>query len=411
MNNASHESDTTMRNHFVRPEGQRRLKIRHALPAFGAIPKNPDAEPMSGIVAGTIAMAQEQARLKHEVEVIGWNETGTSYRSRSSGVRLEAIKKWGKAKHGKYNFEWLLPVLARSIKNGPADILHIHSEWGLLHLPIASVRILHLRTPIPDPITPAHRRLLKKSDAVLCNSGYIRDRFLHGFEYPIDRTFVVYNGVNQQWFAGISRETARARLGLNQDDFIVLYAGAIVPEKGFQLLVDALRLLEAQRRPLLLVAGSLGLWRSSLGHAPEAIQYHENALRAAQAIQARFLGLVAHRDMPEVYAACDCFICPSIWNEPFGNVNIEAMSAGRPVIASRVGGIPETIADGHTGILVPPGDPRALAAAIARLGDDRELRTRMGHAARERAKRFSWEATATQLEGVYQALLAEKRTS
>jgi len=76
-------------------------------------------------------------------------------------------------------------------------------------------------------------------------------------------------------------------------------------------------------------------------------------------------------------------------SEGFGRANLEAMAAGKPVVSTRVGGIPEVVSDGETGLLVPPGDRAALAGAIIRLGEDQDLRRQMGAAGRRRAKLFS----------------------
>ena len=92
--------------------------------------------------------------------------------------------------------------------------------------------------------------------------------------------------------------------------------------------------------------------------------------------------------------------------EPLGNATLEAMAAGRPVVGSRVGGIPEMVVDGETGVLVPPQDPPALAAALEPLIGSPDLRERLGRAARERAERaFSLAAHASRLQSLYDSVL------
>jgi glycosyltransferase involved in cell wall biosynthesis len=92
------------------------------------------------------------------------------------------------------------------------------------------------------------------------------------------------------------------------------------------------------------------------------------------------------------YARCDVCVVPAIWPEPFGIVAVEAMAAGRPVVASAVGGLASTVIDGETGLLVPPGDPSALAAALERLLDDRALAWRLGASGRDRARWYDWDS-------------------
>jgi len=101
-------------------------------------------------------------------------------------------------------------------------------------------------------------------------------------------------------------------------------------------------------------------------------------------------------------------VLPSVY-ETFGIPLVEAMSAQVPVVASRVGGIPEVVADGETGVLVERGDPMALAEAIGRLLENESLRDRMGRAGRERVLRlFSWDRVATATLDLYQGLIARK---
>src|SRR5207245_2798836 len=112
----------------------------------------------------------------------------------------------------------------------------------------------------------------------------------------------------------------------------------------------------------------------------------------------RVVGYVHQRDLPSLYREFDVLAVPSLttptWIEQFGRVAVEAMATGIPVVASDSGSLPEVIGDG--GLLVPPGDPRALAAALDRLAGDPAERARLGKAARSRAEHYSWDAIARQ---------------
>jgi glycosyltransferase involved in cell wall biosynthesis len=107
----------------------------------------------------------------------------------------------------------------------------------------------------------------------------------------------------------------------------------------------------------------------------------------------------------EAWRRATIALVPSIWAEPFGIVVIEAMAGGTPVIGSRIGGIPEIVVDGESGLLVPPSDPVALRSAMQRLLQDPELRQRMGCAAKERAADFAAHAVVPRIEAIYQQLL------
>ena len=118
----------------------------------------------------------------------------------------------------------------------------------------------------------------------------------------------------------------------------------------------------------------------------------------------RFLGF--RPDAPRLIPAFDVITVPS-HIEPLGNATLEAMAAGRPVVGSRVGGIPEMVVEGETGVLVPPQDPDALAAALEPLIASPEQRQRLGRAARERAERaFSLGVHAARLQEVYDSVLS-----
>jgi len=119
-----------------------------------------------------------------------------------------------------------------------------------------------------------------------------------------------------------------------------------------------------------------------------------------------FTGL--RSDVPAVLAAADVSVMPSL-NEALSNVLLESMAAGAPTVATRVGGTPEAIVDGETGLLVPPGDTRALAVAIGRLLADRSLAARLGQAARRLIQtRFSVDRMVAATEQLYVDLLARK---
>ena len=161
----------------------------------------------------------------------------------------------------------------------------------------------------------------------------------------------------------------------------VLYAGRLSPEKGVLELVEA-----AQGLPLV-VAGD-GPLRDRVPGA---------------------LGWVAHDELLRLYERAAVVACPS-HREGFGVACAEAMAHARPVVASNVGGLRDLVADGETGLLVPPGDAEALRAALERLLGDAELRRRLGEAGRERIREhFSWEQAVSLTVTAYEDALPEAR--
>jgi glycosyltransferase involved in cell wall biosynthesis len=121
----------------------------------------------------------------------------------------------------------------------------------------------------------------------------------------------------------------------------------------------------------------------------------------------RFTGWLSQEELPRLYAETDVTAVPTIAQEGLSRTSVEAMAAGKPVVASRIGGLPYTVADGATGLLCQPGDPDDLARKLAMLLDDAEMRKRMGLAGRKRfEEEFTWD---TVIEKHYRPLFQKKR--
>ncbi|MFI9485410.1 glycosyltransferase [Promicromonospora sp. NPDC052451] len=180
----------------------------------------------------------------------------------------------------------------------------------------------------------------------------------------------------------------------------VLSVGRLVERKGVATLVEALAVL-AGRGPApveLLVAG--GPPADEIDRDPEVRRLRDLAARAGVGDRVRFLGAVAHEEVPGLLRDVDVVACTP-WYEPFGIVPLEAAACGRPVVASAVGGMLDTVVHERTGLLVPPRDPEAVADALARLTDHR-FRHRLGAAARVRAeRRYGWVSVARQTAEAY----------
>jgi glycosyltransferase involved in cell wall biosynthesis len=184
-------------------------------------------------------------------------------------------------------------------------------------------------------------------------SRFLRDRLVGAEGLPADRVDVLHWPVEPS----ISRsEPDAARAGPARR---FLFVGSLVPEKGPQVLLAAFR--EAVRQEPAL----------SLSFAGEGPRAYVAELRASAAgLPVRFLGRLDRAGVTAAYRGHDALVVPSIWDEPFAVVPLEAMALGLPVIATAAGGTPEAVEDGRTGVLVPPRDPAALCAAILRVAAD-----------------------------------------
>ena len=165
-----------------------------------------------------------------------------------------------------------------------------------------------------------------------------------------------------------------------------LFVGDVSADKGVDVLLQAYAGLTGVP-PLILIGRR---------HASQVLALPPNVV---------ILDSWPHAAVMEAWRRCSLALMPSIWAEPFGLVALEAMAAGCPVIASRTGGLRDIVIDGDTGLLVPPGDPAALRAAMATLSASPELRERMGQAGQRRVAEFRASVVVPRLEQVYRAVL------
>ncbi len=212
-------------------------------------------------------------------------------------------------------------------------------------------------------------------------------------------------GFSPQEFYPINKSLARKKLGLNEDETILLQLGRMVPRKGVDNVIRALTYLKNKYSKLrLLVVG---------GEVEEAdiLSMPEIKRLAAIAGAGQVSGLVKfvgrkNRDMLKYYySASDIFITTP-WYEPFGITPLEAMACGRAVIGANVGGIKYSVEDGKTGLLVPPNDPLLLAQKTAQLIDDGKLLSMMQKNALRRVnKYFTWTIVAGMVHALYQQIM------
>ncbi|HLX51501.1 MAG TPA: glycosyltransferase [Streptosporangiaceae bacterium] len=175
----------------------------------------------------------------------------------------------------------------------------------------------------------------------------------------------------------------------------VMTVGRLVPRKGNDTVIAAIARVPGTE---LVVAG--GPAHGQLDGDPEATRLRRVAGECGVAHRVRFAGRVAHEDVPALMRSVDVVVSDP-WYEPFGIVPVEAMACGRAVIASAVGGHLDTIADGVTGLLVPPRDPAALAGALSGLLTEPGRLRDLGAAGAVRAARYSWDRIAAETEAVY----------
>jgi glycosyltransferase involved in cell wall biosynthesis len=297
--------------------------------------------------------------------------------------------------------------LARLLRRERVDVLHTHTALAANVLSrvagrlagVAVVSHIHIENYFrANRLARAvHTRLdnatVRLASRVLAVSGSTRDTLL-AQGYPPQLVEVVHNGIDVDVQAARHADGLRAELGLATDATIVGEIGRLCAVKGQRELIEAAALVPAAH--VVLVGDDLeqgGAYRTLLG---------ELARERGIADRVHLLGYRA--DAGELLDQFDILVLPS-WIEGLPGVVLEAMAHAKPVIATPVGGTPELVADGETGLLVPPRDPAALADAIRSLLADPDRARELGRAGHERAAReFSETAMTTRVLEVYDAV-------
>jgi len=234
------------------------------------------------------------------------------------------------------------------------------------------------------------------ADRVICVSGMLRTEVRELYGVPLDKTHVIYNGVDVDRFDNrLNGQAVRRRCGIGADDPTVLFAGRMTSQKGPDLLLEAVPKLRRQhRRARFLFAGD--------GDMRENLEQRSRELGVSPAV--RFVGHQAGRDLLGLFKTADTVCVPSR-NEPFGIVILEAWSARKPVVATRNGGPAEFVRNEDTGMTVT-ADSESIGAGIDAVLSDKTFGRRLGRNGRREAEsHFTWDAIAGQTGEVYHKVL------
>jgi len=316
----------------------------------------------------------------------------------------------------------LAPIVATSgalaadrlLKQGGFDLVHAH--WVVPNGPVGALAASRRSLPFvlslhgsdvavaerSRAVGRAVRWTFARTAAVTAPSTDLQERARRlGAREPLER--VPYGADVTAFEVAPERASAfRQRLGLAEEDVVVAGIGRLIPVKGFEFLVDAhAAAIADDPRLRLVIVGD--------GDSRPALEARVRDLGVADTV---VLAGAAERDeIPLFMAAADIVAVPSIryggYVDGLPNVALEAMAAGRPVIGSRVGGIPELVRDGENGLLVPEKDARALAQAVVALAADERLRRQLGAAGLEEIRgNRSWDAVGRHFVEIYERAVA-----
>lgn len=302
--------------------------------------------------------------------------------------------------------------LARDIVRRRVDIVHAYNFYGNVfaippaRLAAAPVVIASIRDRGPY-LTPmqarVQRQVCRVATRVLVNADSVKEWLLHQ-GYDPTRIVVIPNGVDLTRFnTPVDRDAIRRELGLAPGTPLATVVSRLNELKGLEQFLEAAALL-APRFPALRF---VMVGEAKLGDREYLARLTRLAASLGIADRVFFIGL--RSDVPALLASTTISVMPSL-NEALSNVLLESMAAGAPTVATRVGGTPEAMVDGVTGLLVPPADPAAMAEAVAHLLTDPDRAAALGRAARQAVEdRFSVERMVEATERLYVNLLSETR--
>jgi len=298
-------------------------------------------------------------------------------------------------------------AVAREARRHQVDLIHSNTTAAhLVGAPAAAVAhvpaVWHVRDFL---VLPFLGRLMTRGTrgAIFVSEAVGRAVKLDGGADVMAR--VIPNGIDADAFAKAARPGAfRAELGMGAGEPLLLMAAQMVPWKGHELFIRAVKLLREWRADLVAVVAGADLFGEHAGYGA-SLRRLVSELGVAGTV--RFVGY--RTDMATLMADCDVVVIPSE-AEPFGRVALEAMALGRPVVGTAAGGLGEVVAPGETGLLVPGRNPADLAGAVRRILSDAPLRCVLAANAAQRVRsQFAASAHARRVTQLYEEILAAMR--
>ena len=353
-----------------------------------------------GVTAHVTQLARELGRSGHEVQVLAPHSSsressgtdqfiplGRSVPLPSGGSIARVCLSW-----------WLYPKVRELLKREEFDIVHLHEPMAPI-LPLcvlefsnsvnvgtfhASYSHQHLYTLTHPIIKRWHRRLHGGIAVSPAAYRYVNNAF------PADYK-IIPNGIDVDHFARNCDPWPQFRDGKTN----ILFVGRLEKRKGLKYLLEAYSLLKWDLPDIrLIVVGP--------GH-PDRDSYRIMGARGLEDVV--FVGKVSYDDLARYYATADVFCSPATGSESFGIVLVEAMAAGKPVVASEIEGFQGIVTHGQEGLLFPRKDPEALAESLALLIENPDMARRMGAKGRQSVEKYRWSVVASQVESYYEDCL------
>lgn len=285
-----------------------------------------------------------------------------------------------------------VPMIKRKLAKIPI-ILNMHS------MQFASV---------PWISQPLANQAMKMIDALITNSRYLERQYIKRFPVLKDKAYGIHLGIDPSPYIRaqadlIEIKRLRNKFGIKRNEAVLLFVGRVKKEKGVHHLIRAMpHVIRKNKNVKLLIVGS-----PRYGNV-KATSYLKSLQKKAQMYKRNivFTKFINPYHMPYIYQLADMVVTPSVWGEPFCRVNLEAMSAGKPIVTTNRGGIPEVVKTEENGYVLPLKNlSRTLPKTLNKLLNSEENRKVMGKACMQRAEQFTWENTTDNYLSVYHKVL------
>lgn len=315
-----------------------------------------------------------------------------------TGLWTRLKKKWYQLTHDEeyyhYTIEFYLHEAIKDIRRHSFDIILIENRPAFalkLKKATNAKLIYHLHNEKLDSKSEKALDIYNAATCIITVSDYIKSRVLTINHYD-EKTTTVYNGIDLHAFSSCNHSINRNSIGLQEDDFVMVFSGRVTAEKGIMQLIEAMTLLQDIPRIKLLVIGS-SFYGNDDNENAFAKALREKAAHLSDRII--FTGFIPYAQMPNYLQIADIAVIPSVWNDPLPTTVLEAQAMGLPIISTQRGGIPEEVTE-ESAILLDTNENFVdnLATAIRDLYQHPEKRKTIGQAGLMRSKYFDKERFA-----------------
>lgn len=356
---------------------------------------------LAGTEIATYNIAKYLATSGYEIHVLTSKDEGLLAESVEQNIHVHRIRRSNVPPLGVISFWWQMFRILRRIN---PDI--VHSQDISMGIPgFISKEILKIPFVVcgqggdvyqPGLFTKLLSKLvLGNADAAIALTKDMKKNMQRICNRTIN---VIPNGIDLERFVDLQRNEVRDKLQIKPEEKLLIFVGGFRPVKGIRYLITALKMLQQQGQPVKLVLVGRGRGEKDLRRYVQQLDLVNSVI---------FTGQIPNENIPQFMAAADVFVLPSL-SEGLPNVVLEAMASGLPIIATKVGGLPEIIEEGRNGFLVEPKNPKQIVEKILSIFGNDELRNSISANNREKIKEYSWDSVVDRLEKVYQEVTAKK---